>query len=327
VDRPHSTDSFSRLSSSTSHTQAGRLPTLSSSLLPSFARGRNVWRRYRSRRRATAHSAGDSDSADWQKGRRKKSTVCPSAQHGLVQSIVLLDVAHTGRTSAHSERVRAVRTGRQWTFCARGRNVWRRYRSRRRATATGRTSAHSFQFAFALVRSGSPTPAADSHLVGRNHNRLNESVLCGRADSGLFAPEGVTSGADTGRDEGRCNCLARAGPAYSLRVAPTCSRSSIRASLVRTESCESSKETRGNSQENPERSEAEHDRGSGRNRERGFTIDMLHSPRVRRSLAVRTHLRGLVASPHSTNFSQENPERSEAEHDRGSGRNRERRGC
>ena len=33
-------------------------------------------------------------------------------------------------------------------------------------------------------------------------NRLNESVLCGRADSGLFAPEGGTSGADTGRDEG-----------------------------------------------------------------------------------------------------------------------------
>lgn len=32
--------------------------------------------------------------------------------------------------------------------------------------------------------------------------RLNESVLCGRADGGLFAPEGVTSGADTGRDEG-----------------------------------------------------------------------------------------------------------------------------
>lgn len=32
--------------------------------------------------------------------------------------------------------------------------------------------------------------------------RLNESVLCGRVDGGLFASEDVTSGADTGRDEG-----------------------------------------------------------------------------------------------------------------------------
>ena len=39
--RPHSTDSFSRTSSS-SHTQNGRLPTLSSSLLPSFARDRRL---------------------------------------------------------------------------------------------------------------------------------------------------------------------------------------------------------------------------------------------------------------------------------------------